>query len=303
MNKIAKSMKTILIADEDNAVRKSLSALFSGIGYRVVSVSSGADAISKCKEMKPDIVVVDVSLSDGDGYEVSGRIKEEQVLEDTPVILIVSSLGAFDEVKAAEVRADDFMIKPLKPEIIIKKVEFLISQYEKREINSAFNLLSHAEVAIEEAIEFEMFNEGTNHRTEPKDYRSYSEVEYNNGTEEIKIEREASEFDDEIILLEEGCESYGEAGYNNGASEMKIEWEASGSGEEIILLEDELVEHTSNAESDVKKIQTLNAKSKAEIIDKVSEILMKKLSEVIPESISKVVDSVLEEEIKKIKED
>jgi CheY-like chemotaxis protein len=303
MNMKAKSIKTILIADEDNVVRKSLSSLFSGIGYRVVSVSGGADAILRSKEMKPDMVLADVSLSDGDGYEVSGKIKDDPVLEDTPVILLVSWLGAFDEVKAAEVRADDFMIKPLKSEIIIKKVESLISQYEKRDKRSEFNLLSHAEEAIEQSVEFKMFNDNTIYKKETNDRGSYGKTEYINSTEEIKIERETSWSGEEIILLEEDCESDGKAGYINGAEEIKIEPEASGSGDGIILLEDEFVEYTPNAESDLKKINTLDEKSKAEIVDKVSEILMKRLSEVIPESISKLVDTVLNEEIKKIKED
>lgn len=269
MDKIVKSMKTILIADEDNAVRKSVSALFSALGYRVVSVSGGADAISKSKEMKPDIVLVDVSLSNGEGYEVSERIKDDPTLQDTPVVLLVSSLGVFDEVKAAEVRADDFMIKPLRSDKIIKKVESFINRREGVKIKYAFNFLPHAkEAIIEEPHEFQMFNEGTIHGDEPEDRGSYGKAGYNNGAEKIKIGREASESDEEIILLEE-----------------------------------ELIEHASNAESNAKKIDTLAEKSKTEIVDKVSQMVMKRLSEVIPESISKVVDSVLKEEIKKIKED
>ncbi|MGE5445078.1 MAG: response regulator [Ignavibacteriales bacterium] len=259
-------MKTILIADEDNAVRKSISALFSNLGYRVVSVSGGADAILKSKEMKPDIVVVDVSLPNGDGYEVSGKIKGDPALEGTPVILLVSSLGIFDEVKAAEVCADDFMIKPLKSEKVVEKIESLINQHVEREMSSAFYLLPHTEEAIEKSSEFEMFDEHTTHGEGREDYGSYGEAEHNNGTQEIKIEQEASEFDEEIIPLEE-----------------------------------ELVEDAPNTGLDAKKIETLDEKSKTEIVDKVSEIVIKRLSEVIPESISKVVDSILKEEIKKIK--
>lgn len=62
-------MKTILIADEDVATRRLVSLLFPGhMDYRVMATSSGIDAISKAKEIKPDIVITDVSLSDKDGY-------------------------------------------------------------------------------------------------------------------------------------------------------------------------------------------------------------------------------------------
>jgi DNA-binding response OmpR family regulator len=276
--------------------------LFSDLSYRVVSVSGGADAISKSKEMRPDIVVADVSLPNGDGYEVSGKIKGDPDLEGTSVILLASSLGVFDEMKAAEALADDFMIKPLKSEKIITKVESLINQHEEREKSSAFNLLPPAEEAIEKSDGFEMLNnEGTTHGGEPGDYGSYRETEYKNGAEEIKIGQEASEFDEEIILLEEDCESYGEGEYKNGTEEIKIGQEVSEFDEEIIPLEEEFIEHAPDTELNAKEIETLDEKSKTEIVDKVSEIVIKRLSEVIPESISKVVDSVLKEEIKKIK--
>ncbi len=296
-----KDMKTILIADEDNAVRRSISDLFSDLGYRVVSVSGGADAILKSKEIKPDIVIADVSLPNGDGYEVSGKIKGDPVLGGTPVILLAPSLGIFDEVKAAEVCADDFMIKPLKSEKVIEKIESLINRHVKRETDSAFYLLPNTEESIEKPTEFEMSDEITNRGEGREGSGSYRKAEYSNGIEEIKIEQGASESDEEIILLEEDCGSYGEVEYNNSAEEIGIEREAPELDEEIIPLEEELVEDAPNTELDAKKIETLDERSKTEIIDKVSEIVIKRLNEVIPESISKVVDSVLKEEIKKIK--
>src|ERR1700740_323467 len=114
MNKIIKTMKIILIADEDSAIRESVGHLFPDMDYRVIATSSGADAISKAKGIKPDIVMADVSLSDKDGYEVSREIKNNPLLKDTPVILLTSSLGTFDETRAVEACADDFIIKPFK---------------------------------------------------------------------------------------------------------------------------------------------------------------------------------------------
>jgi DNA-binding response OmpR family regulator len=72
--------------------------------------------------------MADVSRSDKDGYEVSREIKNKLLLKDTPVILLTSSLGTFDETRAVEVCADDFIIKPFKFEEIIKKVEFFTNR-------------------------------------------------------------------------------------------------------------------------------------------------------------------------------
>src|SRR5246127_1720323 len=105
-------MRTILIADEDVAASTLVGFMFTDIDYRVVATSSGADAISKAREIKPDVVMADVSLSDKDGYEVSREIKNNPLLRNTPVILLTSSLGTFDETRAIDARADDFITKP-----------------------------------------------------------------------------------------------------------------------------------------------------------------------------------------------
>src|SRR6201987_3125221 len=130
-------MRTILIADEDVAARTLVGFMFTDIDYRVVATSSGMDAISKAREIKPDVVMADVSLSDKDGYEVSREIKNNLLLRNTPVILLTSSLWAFDETRIVEVCADDFILKPLiesRTKEITERVEFLINQSRERRI-------------------------------------------------------------------------------------------------------------------------------------------------------------------------
>src|ERR1700758_5431544 len=125
-------MRTILIADEDVAARTLVGFMFTDIDYRVVATSSGVDAISKAREIKPDVVMADVSLFDKDGYEVSREIKNNPLLKDTPVILLTSSLGTFDETRAVEACADDFIIKPFKFDEITKKIEGLKQEEERK---------------------------------------------------------------------------------------------------------------------------------------------------------------------------
>src|ERR1700740_2186787 len=104
-------MRTALVADKDNRVRNIVRLVFENMGYEVVSVWSGADAVLKAKEIKPDIVLIDVSLSDKDGYKISREIKNDPLLKNTSVILLTASPETFDKTKAVRARADDFIIK------------------------------------------------------------------------------------------------------------------------------------------------------------------------------------------------
>ena len=136
-------MRTALVADKDNRVRNIARLVFEHMGYEVVSVWSGSDAVFKAKEIKPDIVLVDVSLSDKDGYKISREIKSDPLLKNTSVILLTASPETFDKTKAVSVRADDFMIKPLKGGEIAEKVEFLTNRNRKRTITYKVKFLTN----------------------------------------------------------------------------------------------------------------------------------------------------------------
>lgn len=119
-------MRTILIADKDNGIRNMVRLLFTeSMGYKVVATPSGADAVSKAKKIKPDIVISDIYLSDKNGYQVSREIKNNLLLKNTSVLLLTSAFATFDKRKVAEAYADDFIVKPFESEEIIKKVESL----------------------------------------------------------------------------------------------------------------------------------------------------------------------------------
>lgn len=166
-------MKTILIADEDAIARELVSLAFPDqTEYRIVGASTGADAILKSKEIKPDVVIADIFLSDKNGYEVSREIKGDPTLEGTPVILLISSLGVFDEVRAAESCADDFIVKPFSSEETAKKVESLIAQYEREKVESAFNSFFEGVFKTESDLEFEEFNKTIAHSRDSLGYKS-----------------------------------------------------------------------------------------------------------------------------------
>ncbi|HEX3033581.1 MAG TPA: response regulator [Thermodesulfobacteriota bacterium] len=129
-------MRTILIADEDNTASDSIRRVFTRkMGFRVVSTSSGVDAVLKARNTKPDIVLVDVSLSDKDGYEISREIKSDPGFKNTYVILLANSPADFDALKAVEVCADGHLIKPSNIEEVGGKEELHIGHAKEREIS------------------------------------------------------------------------------------------------------------------------------------------------------------------------
>ncbi|MFC1543212.1 PleD family two-component system response regulator [Candidatus Neomarinimicrobiota bacterium] len=106
---MAKNYK-ILVVDDDENTRITLCDLFAEVGYEVIMVPSGEEALDKAREERPAVALVDTRLPGIDGFEVCRRIKEIEEL-DIKVIIYTAYIDAVNVVKAREVGADDFMGK------------------------------------------------------------------------------------------------------------------------------------------------------------------------------------------------
>ena len=104
--------RTILVADDSPAVQKRAAGLLAGEGIEVVTVANGIAAIKKLSSIKPHIVLADVSMPGKDGYEVCDHIKKSPEYENTVVLLVVSDMEPYDEMRCKRVRADGIVKKP-----------------------------------------------------------------------------------------------------------------------------------------------------------------------------------------------
>ncbi|MDI6727952.1 MAG: sigma-54 dependent transcriptional regulator [Thermodesulfovibrionales bacterium] len=111
------SRKSVLIVDDEEGIRESLSGILEDEGYDVLTASSGEDALAIAKEHMPDIVFLDVWLPEMDGLETLPRLKE--IDANIPVIMISGHGNIEIAVKATRLGAYDFLEKPLSLEKVI----------------------------------------------------------------------------------------------------------------------------------------------------------------------------------------
>jgi two-component system nitrogen regulation response regulator NtrX len=111
------SRKSVLIVDDEEGIRESLSGILEDEGYNVLTASSGEDALAIAKEHMPDIVFLDVWLPEMDGLETLSRLKE--IDANIPVIMISGHGNIEIAVKATRLGAYDFLEKPLSLEKVV----------------------------------------------------------------------------------------------------------------------------------------------------------------------------------------
>lgn len=110
----------VLIVDDEEGIRATLSGIFEDEGYETVGASSGEEAIRIAKESPPDIAILDIWLSGMDGIQTMKELKEGS--PDLPVIIISGHANIELAVKATKIGAYDILEKPLSMEKVLLTV-------------------------------------------------------------------------------------------------------------------------------------------------------------------------------------
>ena len=112
---------TLLIVDDENANLKVLTYIL-GADYTIYTATNGASAIEKAKELRPDLILLDILMPGMDGYETLSVIKNSEDINKTPIIFITGLDSAEDEEKGLSLDAADYITKPFSAPIVKLRV-------------------------------------------------------------------------------------------------------------------------------------------------------------------------------------
>jgi PAS domain S-box-containing protein len=124
----------ILLVDDEPTNLSALTGMLEPLGQNIVSVPSGADALSRLLDDEFAIILVDAQMPDMDGYELLARIRQRDRTRDLPVIFIsASSTGDRDISRAYAMGAVDYVFKPVDPVVLRAKVSVFVELYKRTE--------------------------------------------------------------------------------------------------------------------------------------------------------------------------
>lgn len=115
----------ILVVDAAESNAKLLEALLLREYYEVVTANKGAEAIEICLGGQIDVIILDVVMSDMDGFDVCRRLKDDPRTTNIPVVILTALDSSEDKIKGLEAGADDFLSKPAQDLQLLSRVKSL----------------------------------------------------------------------------------------------------------------------------------------------------------------------------------
>ncbi len=116
-------MVRILLVEDDNKIVSYLSEFLSGEGFEVKAVSGQESALETLSEEHFGLVLLDISLSDGNGFSVCSAIKK---VYNTPVIFLTASDDEYSTVAGFDLGADDYISKPFRPKELVSRIKNIL---------------------------------------------------------------------------------------------------------------------------------------------------------------------------------
>ncbi len=130
--------KKILLVDDDPDIREALTMILESRGYQTVTASDGIECLAALRAEEPDLMIIDLLMPKMDGFALLRELEDGRwsKYRGTPILILSSvreeaSRRRYELETALEFNVDDYVEKPINPDILLERVERLISKKKK----------------------------------------------------------------------------------------------------------------------------------------------------------------------------
>ena len=121
----------ILLVDDEPDILEIVSYNLKNEGYQVYTANNGNEGIKKAKKILPDLIILDVMMPDIDGIEACKILKEIDSLSHTIITFFTARSEEYSQLAGYDAGADDYITKPIKPKLLLSKVQALLRRNAK----------------------------------------------------------------------------------------------------------------------------------------------------------------------------
>src|ERR671917_152008 len=120
---MAERKRTILLVEDERSIIEPLAAALEREGFRTELAGTAAEAIEKAGKVDPDLVLLDLMLPDGSGYEVTRELRSRS---SVPIVMLTARGDEADRIVGLELGADDYIVKPFSAREVAARIRAVL---------------------------------------------------------------------------------------------------------------------------------------------------------------------------------
>lgn len=117
----------VLLVEDDVDTRNIYSTILRHHGYEVLETENGREALELASVEGPDLILLDISLPEVDGWTVASRLRSRSETADVPLVAVTAHALPDDQERAHELGCDSYLTKPLRPQRVLEEVQRFLS--------------------------------------------------------------------------------------------------------------------------------------------------------------------------------
>lgn len=125
--------KKILIADDEPDILEIIQYNLQAEGYTVYTAKDGDEALVRAKQLKPDLIILDIMMPKKNGVEVCEILRMQPSFKDTLIIFLTALSDESSQLKGLDTGADDYVNKPISPKLLTSRVHALFRRVTKKD--------------------------------------------------------------------------------------------------------------------------------------------------------------------------
>src|SRR6218665_2140142 len=130
--------KKILLIDDEQDILEIISYNLEKEGYQVFTAGNGNEGIAKAKEILPDLILLDVMMPEKDGIETCQDLRKIKELQRTLIVFLSARSEEFSQLAGYQAGANDYIVKLIKPKVLVSKVAALLQMGAQSQENSNY---------------------------------------------------------------------------------------------------------------------------------------------------------------------
>ena len=136
------SNHTLLIIDDEPDICELLEFKLKNEGYQTISTTNPLEAVSKARDVSPDLIVLDVMMPELDGFRLCSMLKVDSKLKNIPILFLTAKTEVDDRVKGFTRGADDYLTKPFDSRELVARIKVILARTLRKQVAMQGKLLA-----------------------------------------------------------------------------------------------------------------------------------------------------------------